>query len=616
VNRMNFPSLALLKGGDARTHETALSEDPTAQNRAAGWTRSLSLRLAVMLSIAMVPLGLIAVDQTVRLQKEVNTSNNLSLQALTAEFAQEEREIIKSAFASAETLALSVPEIAHDLSRCSSLMRRFISTTDARYSFAGFLPQDGVMACASSGGTIDYSENPDFPDWMRRPKREIRVNSYGPVAGSAVLIISEPVFASTGVFLGNQIIHVPHDRIDQQFQTKLGDRPLDLVTVSAEGEILSASGARETALERLPIDLTLSELISIHDGQIEAKNAAGEVRLFSIVPILSDAFYVIGSWDPEGISLAQETSALRYLFLTPALFPILMWLVSLVLIYVALDHQVVRHLRVIGLQMRQFASSRVLPDVQTNGLMPHELEVIQNQFTYVAEKLLHDEAHLFDAMHDKDVLLKELHHRVKNNLQLISSIISMQMRRTRNQVTAAALKTVNQRVTSMATVHQTLYQASELGQVQANDLLRDVVRPLTELAPTTAPVPKIDITLDPVVLYPDQAVPLALLTVEAATNALKYLGVDKAGNRWVRVSLTTIEDGRVCLMISNSTNDETDFEDEGTGLGSQLIRGFARQLECSPEITEGEDSYAISVTFDTLPFDSEDTGKTGIDDED
>ncbi|MDF9303986.1 cache domain-containing protein [Tritonibacter mobilis] len=319
MNRMNFPSLALLKGGDARTHETSLSEDPTAQNRAAGWTRSLSLRLAVMLSIAMVPLGLIAVDQTVRLQKEVNSSNNLSLQALTAEFAQEEREIIKSAFASAETLALSVPEIAHDLSRCSSLMRRFISTTDARYSFAGFLPQDGVMACASSGGTIDYSENPDFPDWMRRPKREIRVNSYGPVAGSAVLIISEPVFASTGVFLGNQIIHVPHDRIDQQFQTKLGDRPLDLVTVSAEGEILSASGARETALERLPIDLTLSELISIHDGQIEAKNAAGEVRLFSIVPILSDTFYVIGSWDPEGISLAQETSALRYLFDTCAL---------------------------------------------------------------------------------------------------------------------------------------------------------------------------------------------------------------------------------------------------------------------------------------------------------
>ncbi|MCK5499855.1 MAG: sensor histidine kinase, partial [Tritonibacter mobilis] len=479
--------------------------------------------------------------------------------------------------------------------------------------FAGFLPKDGVMSCASTGLTIDYSKNPNFPDWMRRPKREIRVNSFGPVAGSAVLIISEPVYDPNGTFIGNQIIHVPHERIDKKFQTKLGERPLDLVTLSAEGDILSASGARETALDRLPANMSIKELISLNPRHIEAENAAGEMRLFSIVPILSDAFYVVGSWDPEGIHAPTETNALQHLFLTPALFPMLMWLVSLALIYVALDHQVARHLRIIGMQMRQFARSRVLPSPPKSGLMPHELEVIYNQFTQVSEKLLHDEAHLFDAMHDKDVLLKELHHRVKNNLQLISSIISMQIRRTRNQVTAAALKTVNRRVTSMATVHQTLYQASELGRVQANDLLRDVVKPLTELAPTTAPIPKIDIDLEPVVLYPDQAVPLALLTVEAATNALKYLGVDKAGNRWVRVSLKVLQEGEVCLTIANSTSDEAEFEDEGTGLGSQLIRGFARQLECSPKITEGEDSYAMSVTFETLPFDHEDRALAGVD---
>lgn len=613
MNRMNFPSLALLRGGGARNSASSISDNSPDAPRPFAWARGLSVRLAVMLSVAMVPLGLIAVDQTVRLQQEVTASNNLSLKALTAEFAQEEREIIKSAFASAEALALSVPDLTQDLDRCRALMERFIDTAQERYSFAGFLPKDGVMSCASTGLTIDYSENPNFPDWMRRPKREIRVNSFGPVAGSAVLIISEPVYDPNGTFIGNQIIHVPHERIDKKFQTKLGERPLDLVTLSAEGDILSASGARETALDRLPANMSIKELISLNPRHIEAENAAGEMRLFSIVPILSDAFYVVGSWDPEGIHAPTETNALQHLFLTPALFPMLMWLVSLVLIYVALDHQVVRHLRIIGMQMRQFARSRVLPSPPKSGLMPHELEVIYNQFTQVSEKLLHDEAHLFDAMHDKDVLLKELHHRVKNNLQLISSIISMQIRRTRNQVTAAALKTVNQRVTSMATVHQTLYQASELGRVQANDLLRDVVKPLTELAPTTAPIPKIDIDLEPVVLYPDQAVPLALLTVEAATNALKYLGVDQAGNRWVRVSLKVLQEGEVCLTIANSTSDEAEFEDEGTGLGSQLIRGFARQLECSPQITEGEDSYAMSVTFETLPFDHEDRALAGVD---
>ena len=361
--------------------------------------------------------------------------------------------------------------------------------------------------------------------------------------------------------------------------------------------------------------MSIKELIKLNPRQIETENAAGETRLFSIVPVLSDGFYVIGSWDPDGEHTPAETGVLKNLLLTPALFPMLMWLVSLALIYIALDRQVVRYLRLIGMQMRQFARDRVLPKTPNDTYIPHELEVIQDQFTQVAEKLLRDEAQLFDAMHDKDVLLKELHHRVKNNLQLISSIISMQIRRTSNQTTAAALQTVNRRVTSMATVHQTLYQASELGRVQASDLLRDVINPLTELAPTSAPVPQIDISLEPIVLYPDQAVPLSLLMVEAATNALKYLGIDKNGERWVKVKLKVLDDSQVCLTITNSTSDDTEFEDEGTGLGSQLIRGFARQLECNPQITEGEDSYSVSVAFETLPFEAEDRALSGVDDE-
>ena len=59
------------------------------------------------------------------------------------------------------------------------------------------------------------------------------------------------MFDDSDAFIGNQIIHVPHERIDKQFQVKLGERPIDLVTLSADGDILSASGARETALERL-----------------------------------------------------------------------------------------------------------------------------------------------------------------------------------------------------------------------------------------------------------------------------------------------------------------------------------------------------------------------------
>ena len=610
-----------LAAGSSEGAAASGSDDPILSHehdvpKPLAWTRSLSVRLAILLSGALLPLGLIAVDQTVRLQNEVTESNNLSLQALTSEFAQEEREVIKSAFSAAETLALTVPELADDLTKCRSLMTRFIDATGDRYSFAGFLPRDGIMDCASGDLTIDYSDNPEFPEWMKTPARHVRVNSYSPISDSAVLIISEPVFDANETFIGNQIIHAPHHKIDEDFQVRLGDRPIDLVTISSDGDILSSSGARETARERLPAKYSIKELIALGKGRIEAENAAGQTRIYSIVPVLSNGFYVIGSWDPDNLDGLAEEGAVQQLFLTPALFPLLMWLVSLILIYMALDRQVVRHLRLISMQMRQFARTRKLPIAPPPGQMPQELEEIEEQFIQVADKLLHDEAELIDAMHDKDVLLKELHHRVKNNLQLITSIISMQVRNSRNQTTIAALRTVKRRVTSMATVHQTLYQVSDLGQVQANDLLRDVIRPLTDLAPTDPPKPVITMEFDTVTLYPDQAVPLALLTVEAVTNALKYLGPDANGERWVKMSFRMLDEENASLTIANSTSDDIVVEEEGTGLGSQLIRGFARQLECTPDIEKEEDRFSLNLTFEVLPFEPEGGDPTDLGSED
>lgn len=608
MNRLIFPALVPFFKKDPDLPHSEL--DTTHAPGFTTWAHSISVRLAIMLSGALLPLGLIAVDQTVRLQSEVVESSNISLQALTAEFAQEEREVIKAAFTAAETLSLTVPELLADNARCRGLMERFVAANHGNYSFTGFLPVDGVMTCASGDLEIDFTDNPEFSDWITNPERDVRVNSYGPIAGGPILIISEPVFAANGNFIGSQIINVPLMQLDRAFDAKLGEQPIDLVTVNVDGEILSTSGARETAREHLPKGMSVKELINLRTPRLEAENAAGQHRLYSIVPVLENGFYVIGSWDPESMRIGSRTGPLNHLILTPALFPLLMWLVSLILIYMALDRQVVRHLRLIAMQMQQFARSRKIPIAPPPGQMPYELDVIEQQFIQVAEKLLHDEAELIDAMHDKDVLLKELHHRVKNNLQLITSIISMQVRNSRNQTTIAALRTVKRRVTSMATVHQTLYQVSDLGQVQANDLLRDVIRPLTDLAPTDAPRPKISMEFDTVTLYPDQAVPLALLTVEAVTNALKYLAPDAKGERWVTMSFRMIDAENVCLTIANSTNHKIETDEESTGLGSQLIRGFARQLESLPEIEKGEDHFSLSLTFEALPFEPTNTVST------
>ncbi|SFD03459.1 sensor histidine kinase [Tropicimonas isoalkanivorans] len=556
-------------------------------------------------------MGLIAVWQTTRLEVNLEEVNALNLIALTGQVAQHERETIDAAFGAATALAAFIPELTDDPTACSDAMKRFKRDSEEQFAFAGFLPVSGQMTCSTVDHTVDLTLLDDFSALMRAERPNIMLEKNGTFSDEPVLVASLPVVADDGGFAGYVSISVPQARFDNPYDQIIGNRKMDLFTVNSAGEILTSSTNLEVATERLPGDRLISDMVDDRSQRFDALNGAGERRVYSVVPIVEGVVYAVGAWSPPyGESSARP---LRRFLGSPALFPIIMWLASLLLVIMAVEWLVVRHVRVIAGQLRRFARNRELPIPPPEGSLPNELEIIEREFSILASRLLRDEAELLDAMHDKDVLLKEVHHRVKNNLQLISSIINMQVRRTKNKATAGALERVNTRVTSMAAVHRRLYQAESLGRVRADELLRDVVTPLTDMGTSGNTRPRVELRLDPVVLYPDQAVPAALLAVEAVTNALKYIGTDESGDCWVRVSLEMLDDDHVRLSIQSSiaSDGEKDTADEsgstgaeGTGLGMQLIRAFARQLESKEIIEEGPYTYTLSVVFTPAPFEA------------
>nr|WP_226898400.1 sensor histidine kinase [Mangrovicoccus algicola] len=203
------------------------------------------------------------------------------------------------------------------------------------------------------------------------------------------------------------------------------------------------------------------------------------------------------------------------------------------------------------------------------------------------------------VLHDKNVLLKEVHHRVKNNLQLISSIMNMQMRKLRAPEAKQALKRLQARVLSLATVHRTLYQAENLGAVQAGALLGDLVEQLQEFA-GAGQQSGIETQFDAIRLYPDQAVPISLLATEAVTNALKYAGNHKGQPGFIRVRLSAEEDGHACLVVENSKGPVPVLPGDPvspSGLGTNLIRAFAAQLGAQAEIEEDETRFRLCCRF-------------------
>jgi two-component sensor histidine kinase len=208
-------------------------------------------------------------------------------------------------------------------------------------------------------------------------------------------------------------------------------------------------------------------------------------------------------------------------------------------------------------------------------------------------------------LQDKEVLLKEVHHRVKNNLQLIVSIMNMEMRNAETPEARRMLRGLQRRVRGLATLHRTLYASPDMTTVDGGELVRAVVEDVAQVSlPSEV---SLSIETIPADLYPDQAVPLSMLSAEALTNAVKYVGRPEDGSApRISVTLERLDGDRLRLRIVNSKGaplapPETE-ETKTSGLGSRLMKAFVMQIEGEAEVTETADSYCYDVVFSRREF--------------
>jgi len=245
--------------------------------------------------------------------------------------------------------------------------------------------------------------------------------------------------------------------------------------------------------------------------------------------------------------------------------------------------------------MRRFALNRMLPRDAMSPSVPSELVDMERAFIDMAESILRDEATLEDRLREKNILLKEVHHRVKNNLQLISSIMNMQIRQAKGDDAKFVLKRLQERILSLATVHENMYKNDNLARVDASVLLNASVNQLLSVGLEPGSHVRVKQHYEKIMLEPDDAAPLTLLTSEAVTNALKYVSAPAKENGMIRVDLSFVAEGTARLTVENSAHHKPD--QEGTGLGSKLILAFSRQLNGQFDTVEEDGMYRITVTF-------------------
>jgi two-component sensor histidine kinase len=201
-----------------------------------------------------------------------------------------------------------------------------------------------------------------------------------------------------------------------------------------------------------------------------------------------------------------------------------------------------------------------------------------------------DESAPGESLTRADALLHEVDHRVKNNLQLIASLILLQTRHAPDEAARAALKSVLERVTAIATVHRRLFQGDPL-RFEVADFVRDLTGDLAAAAGRDDL--EIALALDEVAIPSSSAAPLALVINELLGNALKHaFPAGRAG----RITVSLADRGATCVLTIADDGIGMGETGPSAGFGSTIVKLLCQQLHADLQIAEGSPGTRVRLT--------------------
>ena len=209
----------------------------------------------------------------------------------------------------------------------------------------------------------------------------------------------------------------------------------------------------------------------------------------------------------------------------------------------------------------------------------------------------HAEEQIKKSLKEKEILLQEIHHRVKNNMQVIPSLLDLLSQYVKDKESLEMFKEIRDRILSMASVHEKLYQAEDLAKIDFDGYIRGITQQLLRTYGIDPGVVRLIINCSDVFLSINKAVPCGLIINELISNTLKHAFPEgKKGD--IAVDLHPDRDNRLTLVVSDTgigLPEDIDINDAKT-LGLQLISDLVNQLKGTLEI-ERDGGTAFKITF-------------------
>lgn len=206
-----------------------------------------------------------------------------------------------------------------------------------------------------------------------------------------------------------------------------------------------------------------------------------------------------------------------------------------------------------------------------------------------------------NSLLEKETLLREIHHRVKNNLQIISSLLNMQSEEIQDETVLTSIQEGQSRVQAMSLIHQNLYQSDEIDKVDVENYLKELADYLTKMFVGNSKDIKVQIETSNIKFDFDTAIPLGLIVNELVSNAFKYAFQTKKEG-YIRIKIKAENDVDYQLNVENDGDalpDDFDIKNSKT-LGLKLVTILSKQLRGNFSLTTSNGKTIFTVAFKDL----------------
>lgn len=534
-----------------------------------------------------MPLGALSIIQTQAAQNEVVASTLEGVAGASLKAVQDQIDLISDARISARVMAGALSIAWREGGACSERARA-VGAGIPSAALVAYVPMSGLMTCSSTGKVHDFGDDPYFQRMISRPEPMVIYNPYGPVAKTAIVGVSHPVFGPSGAQMGIVLISLPYMSVaPQDYADPVALwRPAYLATIQGDGTLLIASDPERDLRSALPEGLAVDALDEMV-GKPVLLTETDPTRILSVTPVAKDLF-LLSIWQRDVTGFFSPASAVA-----PYLLPVLTWIAALIAASFASSQLVVRHVRALSRSMSDYVSSRtriMVPDITD---APTEIQKLHAVYEQLIRTIEQEEAELQNLIVDKDVLLREVNHRNGNSLQIIASVMRMYRRETRDDEVRLILDGLINRVIALSSTHSSLYSMTGRRDVPMDEILTGVVRRLKEIHGVALGVARKH--FDPIRMPVEAAVPLAMALAEIIGCHFNARTVASEG-----VDISLIESGEdICLKAVGPVVPEF-LPETVTGLAAlprRMLLQFAAQLRGQVTIRIEGGRSIVEMTF-------------------